>query len=123
MVQMDVLDRVESANLAVYVVWEPILRTDDERASRKATTLFHDDRLANFWASTTEIGSAFQSPIGLTTEPAWDVYLLYLPGAQWGEETPPRPTYFMHQLAGRLPEPQLLNGSQLAAMTRYCLRE
>lgn len=113
--QSAVLEKVESANLAVYAVWEPILRTDDERSSRKATILFPDDRVSNYWVDTRAVGELFQAPIDLTTEPAWDVYLVYAPGVAWKGDDPPRPNYFMHQLGGRLPDDLRLDGAKLAA--------
>jgi hypothetical protein len=113
-VQENVLREIPSENLAVYAVWEPILRTDDERSSRKATTLFPDPRVTNYWVGTTEVGELFQAPIGLTTEPAWDVYLLYPPGVKWESDAPPSPEFFMHQLGGRLPDDKRLEGRKLA---------
>ena len=113
--QSEVLERVESENLAVYAVWEPILRTDDERSSRKATILFPDERVSNYWVDTRAVGELFQAPIDLTTEPAWDVYLVYAPGVAWDGDDPPRPNYFMHQLGGRLPDDLRLDGAKLAA--------
>lgn len=121
-VQEEVLRGLSSEELAVYVVWEPILRTDDERSSRKATTLFSDGRVIHYWAVDTQIGTAFQPAIGLTTEPAWDVYLLYPRGVKWEQDAPPRPEYFMHQLGGRLPEHRGLDGPKLAANLDALLR-
>jgi hypothetical protein len=109
--------------LAVYSVWEPILRTDDERSSRKATALFPDARVANYWAGGRQLGEAFQPAIDLRGEPAWDVYLVYAPGVAWEGDAPPRPEYFMHQLGGRLPEALLLDGPKLAEEIRKLLRE
>lgn len=106
---------IESDDLSVYIVWEPMLKTDDERSSRKATTLIPDPRVVHYWAPTQEVGVAFQEPIGLTTEPAWDVYLLYPPGAPWHGEPPPGPAFFMHQLSGRLPGGAILDGDRLHA--------
>jgi hypothetical protein len=55
----------------------------------------------------------FQALINLTTEPAWDVYLVYEPGIEWNGSAPPEPTFFMHQLGGRLPDGQRLDGPKL----------
>ena len=113
--QDNVLEKIASKNLAVYAVWEPILRTDDERSSRKATTLFPDDRVRNYWTDSQEIGKAFQIPLELTTEPAWDVYLVYPARVKWeSRQPPPRPKLFMHQLGGRLPDDRSLDGPKLA---------
>ncbi len=97
------------------VVWEPILRLDSEQTARRATRLFPDPRAHQFWAPDLRVGEMFQQPLGLTAEPAWDVYLLYPSGARWEEgATAPEPRDFMHQLAGRLPEPRRLDGDALA---------
>lgn len=119
--QENVFQEISSEKLQAYAVWEPILRTDDERSSRKATTLFPDPRVRNYWVKTQEVGVAFQPTIGLTTEPAWDVYLLYPPGVTWEGAVPPEPTFFMHQLSGRLPHGQRLDGPKLAEAIRQSL--
>ncbi|MGQ0722044.1 MAG: hypothetical protein ACT4PE_10790 [Candidatus Eiseniibacteriota bacterium] len=111
------------ANLVVYAVWEPILRTDDERSARKATALLPDARVVNYWTDGTELGEAFQPAIHLTTEPAWDVYLVYPPGVVWEAGEPPAPEFFMHQLGGRLPHAQGLDGAGLAQEIRRHLSE
>ena len=108
------LARIDDPNLAVYAVWEPILRTDNERAARKATALFPDARVKQYWVDVRDLGRLFQSPIGLQHEVAWDVYLVYPPGVMWESADPPRPDYFMHQLVGRLPDSQVLDGRTLA---------
>ena len=105
--------RIDSGKLAAYAVWEPILRTDDERSSRKAATLFSDPRVKHYWVRTHAVGELFQAPIDLTGEPAWDVYLVYEPGIEWKGDAPPVPTLFMHQLGGRLPDDQRLDGPKL----------
>ena len=97
----------------MYAVWEPILKTDDERAARKATVLLPDARVEHFWVPTREVGKMFQDPIQLSGEPAWDVYLVYPKGITW-DQSPPEPVYFMHQLGGRLPEEQRLDAAELA---------
>ena len=119
--QDEVLGIIDSDGLAVYAVWEPILKPDDEPASRRATTLFPDRRVRNYWIDSQDVGVAFQSPIGLTTEPAWDVYLVYPPEVRWDSDIPPRPDYFQHQLGGRLPFGQHLDGPALAREIRRIL--
>ncbi|HZL86100.1 MAG TPA: hypothetical protein VFD07_12070 [Candidatus Krumholzibacteria bacterium] len=119
--QEQVLATIESEKLAIYVVWEPILRTDNARASRKATMLVPDARARHYWIDTEALGELFQPALGLTTEPAWDVYLVYPPGGTWSD-VPPAPEFFMHQLVGRLPEERLLDGEALAQRIRQLLQ-
>ncbi len=64
------------------------------------------------------VGEAFQAPIGLDTEPAWDVYLVYERDASWNEDSPPEPSFFMHRLGGRLPPELHLDGPTLADHVR-----
>jgi hypothetical protein len=122
-VQDNVISGIESVDFVAYAVWEPILKTDDERSSRKAVTLFPDERVKNYWVRTRAVGKLFQSPINLKGEPAWDVYLVYEPGILWGGDTPPEPTYFMHQLGGRLPDDQRLDGPKLFDVVENLLRK
>jgi len=95
-----------------------VLGDDDEDASRRATVLVPDVRAHHYWVATDTIAREFQKALPLVDEAAWDVYLLYASGVEWGDEGPPPPTYYMHQLVGRLPAGRLLNGETLAAETR-----
>jgi hypothetical protein len=122
-VQDNVISGIESVDFVAYAVWEPILKTDDERSSRKAVTLFPDERVKNYWVRTRAVGKLFQSPINLKGEPAWDVSLVYEPGIVWDGDTPPEPTYFMHQLGGRLPDDQRLDGPRLHDVIAKTLEE
>ncbi|MCH8816068.1 MAG: hypothetical protein IH957_13450 [Chloroflexi bacterium] len=54
--------------------------------------------MTHYWIDNRDVGKLFQTPIGLTTEPAWDVYLLYGPGVTWEQDGPPQPAFWMHQL-------------------------
>ena len=113
MVQDNVISKIASEDFVAYAVWEPILKTDDERSSRKAGTLFPDERVKDYWVQTRAVGELFQAPINLKGEPAWDVYLVYEPDIVWDSNAPPEPTFFMHQLGGRLPDGQRLDGPKL----------
>lgn len=123
MVQDDVISRIASDDFVAYAVWEPILKSDDEHSSRKAVTLFPDERVTNYWVHTRAVGELFQSPINLEGEPAWDVYLVYEPGVVWDSDAPPEPTSFMHQLGGRLPDGQRLDGPKLRDVIQDILDE
>jgi len=109
----DVIARIDDERLVAYVVWEPIMEADTERAAREATALLPDDRVVNYWVRSDDVGKLFQSPVDLTSEPAWDVYLVYERGVRWSDASPPRPSYFMHQLRGRLPDDRMLDVARL----------
>ena len=109
--------------LAVLVVWEPIQPTDSEQAARRATGLLPDPRVRQFWASDLTVGQLFQQPLGLRSEPAWDVYLLYEPGARWDpDRPPPPPRSYMHQLWA-LPKARLLDGKRMGREVGELLSE
>ena len=105
-----------SHDLAVYSVWEPIFRTDNERAARKATILLPSYRVRNYWVGSQDLGKSFNAGIGLASGVAWDVYLVYLPGRVWDGATPPVPDDFMHQLGDQLPVEKNLDGGKLRMM-------
>jgi hypothetical protein len=121
-VHESVLETIDSADLQVFSVWEPILRTDDESSAWKARSLVDDERVEHFWTGTRDVGHLFAPAIDLANEPAWDVYLVYPKGVEW-KDAVPRPVYFQHQLGGRLPAEKRLNGEKLAAALREALDE
>jgi hypothetical protein len=76
-----------------------------------------DPRAIHFWTESTSLGDAFRPVLGLTEEPAWDVYLVYPAGVVW-EGDLPAPAGYLHQLRGRLPEERLLSGLALVDLLR-----
>lgn len=118
----NVFEGIATERLKGYAVWEPILRTDDERSARKATTILPDPRVRHYWIHNQAVGEVFKAPLTLTREPAWDVYLVYPPGIEWKGSRPPKPAYFMHQV-GSLPANRRLNGETLATKLRQVLAE
>jgi hypothetical protein len=117
-----VLSEVDAPDLRVFVVWEPILATDDEATAPPATVLIPDPRAVHFWAPELDLARAFGEHIGLAGEPAWDAYLLYDRTARWRSVAPPAPAAFQHQLYG-LPDERRLDGNALAARLRELLAQ
>lgn len=115
-----VFEDIQSERLKAYAVWEPILRTDNLRGARKATTILPDPRVDHYWIGGHEMGEAFRPALGLKEELAWDVYLVYPPGVEWTGARPPKPTYYVHQLH-ELPESRYLNATTLAKQVRSAL--
>ena len=113
---------MSDAEVSAYVVWESVLRADGRIPARRATSLVADPRATHYWTDGLRVGARFQSPIGLESEPAWDVYLVYPPGVEWTGESPPQPSFFMHQLRGRLPDSLVLDGAVLREKLREAAR-
>jgi len=109
----EVVDQVPSPDLAAYFIWVPVLGEDDEDAARRATVLVPDSRARHYWSPTESTAWAFQASLPLVDEFAWDVYLVYDRGIEWSGESPPAPTYYQHQLVGRLPSGRMLDGPVL----------
>jgi len=104
-----------SADVAVYVVWSSQVG-GRERHVDKATQRVPDPRARHYWDGDQMVGKAFQPILG-TPEPAWDVWMLFAPGARWEGETPPLPTWWEHQLYG-MPDERLLDSDRFAAKAR-----
>ena len=70
----------------MYVVWEPTLGARRRHAA-EATKLLSDPRVQHYWKDDFIVGEFFQEhDFGRT---AWDIYFLYGPDAEWGEESEP----------------------------------
>lgn len=80
-----------------FVVWLPMLKTDDAGAAGIQAGTFIDSRVAQTWDPARDSGKLLARTLGLKRD-AWDVYLLYAPGVKWTGEAPPVPTFWMHQL-------------------------
>ena len=107
------LDRVNGADLRVYAVWVPILRTDIRLAVSRATARLPDDRVNHFWDAEGALPQSYSRILGLPDSgPAWDVYLVFDRNARWDAE-PPAPAQWMHQL-GVGPSAQRLDADRLA---------
>ena len=85
-VQKEVLDKYKDSDLKVYVVWQPMLPTDDKTKLAKRQIV--DDRSVQFWDPKNVVGRWFtEHAEGCDTlgDVAWDAYYLFSPVAEWGE--------------------------------------
>lgn len=71
------------------------------------TTLVSDPRIRHYWDERERLGTFYETLLPTPGTPSWDVYLLYRPGISWTQSTPPKPTFWMHQLGGVTAAPQL----------------
>ncbi len=91
-----VLGNVADDRIRVYIIWQPVLMTDDRTSAERRSLEFSDKRLTYRWDAGRLTGDEWQRILGLDTV-AWDVYFLYGPAAEW-RKAPPRPAFWMHQL-------------------------
>ena len=68
--------------------------------------LVPDRRAHHYWDGDDSIGRAYGDLLS-TPGAAWDVYLLYPRGVRWTAAAPPKPMFWMHQLAGVTDAPRL----------------
>ena len=93
------------------MVWSPELDAGENDVS-EATRLMSDPRVAHFWDPEATVGRAFSEVLG-TSEPAWDVWMLFERDARWGPKAP-EPAWWEHQL-GYLPRDRYLDPRRFAS--------
>lgn len=99
----EVLEQHPDVPLRAFVVWEPVLRTDLTAPATKKLSIVADPRVAQFWdpdrvLSTELVQNALarpeRYPLPRDVPPvtvdtiAWDVLLLFPPGATWSDGPP-----------------------------------
>ncbi len=73
-----------------------MLPSDAKLTVGRATKSFDEPRVTHYWDGENALSKAFAPVLGIDQE-AWDVYMLYDKGAEWGE-TPSKPVYWQEQL-------------------------
>jgi hypothetical protein len=115
-----VLAPLASVDLRAYIVWLPMLEGDTREAAERDAHAVGDRRVSQFWDGGQALGRTLGRVLELpprregdTSGVAWDVYLVYPPGAVWTGEAP-RPGYWMHQLSDVSDEKApVLDGAEL----------
>lgn len=118
-IQREVLDTIKDPSVRVFIAWVPILASDRHAPDGDTLSLAQDKRTTHFWDVKGKLPVLFQKTLNLFPHPAWDVYLIYPPGAKW-EQEPPKPVYWQHQLGGVTTAPQL-DGKLFAEKLRKVL--
>jgi len=113
------MQQIPDDQLAVYVVWGPMLGEETAADAKEATRHLLDPRVGNFWTPTHTLAAALEPALGLHDTLAWDTFLLFAPGRRW-ETAPPVPAYYMH-VNKPLPPERRLNGEKLAEQVRKLL--
>jgi hypothetical protein len=99
-VQKEILEKITSSQLAVFMVWLPVAENDDLRAAERAQAALPDTRVKHFWDSGARLGHDYHRALALAADcdMAWDVYFLFRAQLKWPAAAPPLPTVWMHQL-------------------------
>ena len=111
MVQNEILSRIQSKDLKVYVIWTPVLKSDDRLAAVASTKNLNDPRAEHYWDADQSLARQF----GITTtlpdnlDLAWDIYFVFDKNVLWKTQLPD-PVNWMHQLSS---DERRLNGTKL----------
>jgi hypothetical protein len=89
------------------VVWVHMLPDDTAAAAALQANSWREDRARHWWDESKRLSRLYRQVLGLQG-PAWDLYLLYGPGARWVDDEPPVPTFWMHQLSDPGADPRFL---------------
>ena len=123
--QKEIVEAYPKDELAVYVVWMPMIASDNEAAARKAATQYRDPRLRQYYDPARLAGIAFSRDVkpdqfrelldGLSDDdplaqhvrewfsrppeerPIWDAVYFFPAGIRW-TGSPPKPSAWMKQV-------------------------
>ncbi|MGI8519713.1 MAG: hypothetical protein ACR2MC_03750 [Actinomycetota bacterium] len=86
--QREILEEDAASNLRVYALWLPFLGGTN-RAAEVSERVLHDPRVVQFWDGAAATSDWFAEHVEDGAPPAWDVYYLYGPDAQWTDVPAP----------------------------------
>src|ERR1700687_4257175 len=117
-IQKQVLETIPSKQLAVYVVWLPVLNFQDEatlqRNGRKESSRVADSRAIHYADPKGFAGQQYSPILNIPYHgPAWDVYLAFGADVRWDDRAP-TPTGWMHQGGDALDRARRLDGRKFA---------
>lgn len=93
---VDAFKHVQNPKMKGLIVWLPMVAGDS--ALDAANLVSPEQRFVmQAWDSKLVVGKAFSETLKLKC-PAWDVYMVFKPGARWEVGNPPIPSFWMHQL-------------------------
>ena len=108
-----VASKQDDPRIHTMVLYVPALGANEEHA-RAAVSLLPGPRVSHYWDGSGNSGLEFQKTLGIPMY-AWDVWMIYEPGARWEEASiPPHPAFWHHQLPS-LPKDQKLDAEEFAA--------
>jgi hypothetical protein len=90
--QEHILDRIDSADLSVYVVWAPRNGAREEHVER-VTKLVTDERAVHYWDEYSAVATPLDVMLSLTG-PCAGIFMLYDGAASWEGDAPPEPLYW-----------------------------
>jgi hypothetical protein len=74
--------------MRVFVVWEPVLKTDWERPRSDVLAHISDPRARQYWDKQLLVSQEARRTIAPAEDIVWDFVAVYEPGARWDENFP-----------------------------------
>jgi hypothetical protein len=115
-----VINNIKDERFKAYIVWLPMLQSDNRAAAINRSNEFTDPRVIHYWDGDQETGKTWQKVMDIPRV-AWDIYFLYDGVSEWDVE-PTKPDFYMHQLRG-LPQLFMLNPDTLENKAREMLKK
>jgi hypothetical protein len=75
-----------------------MLPSDNSNAVQRAAQSINDRRVRHFYDPQRHVGKILAQSLGEPNQIAWDMYLFYAAGGEWGK-VPPQPIAWVHQLS------------------------
>jgi hypothetical protein len=86
-------ERVPDDRLRAYLIWQPILNSDNRISAERRANEFVHEKLTHYWDSNKATGDLWKDVLRLK-DTAWDVYLLYNGAADWSTALPSPDLWF-----------------------------
>jgi hypothetical protein len=93
-----IFEQISHPQLTGTFIWEPMMADDDIETAIIQRELFQDNRVQHYWDADKVLGKIIADSLLENTPIAWNIYMLYQPGAKWNSENFPSPDFWMHQL-------------------------
>lgn len=108
--------------LRAYLVWMPVLASDDRPAAEALARSERDGRARHYWAPTRALGRAWARIAPPRGEPlAWDVVMLFDRGARWTGSELPRPAAVRYPASMSPPGSPAFDPDELRGAVRQAL--
>jgi hypothetical protein len=92
-----ILKNIPDEGLKAYIIWLPVLPTDNRNWAVKRMKELSDHRVRHFWDGDRLLGKIWLRVLGFEGPLSWDTYFLYDHKVHWADQ-PTVPSFWMHQL-------------------------
>ena len=95
----DLLNGNDEPRLWAHIVHVPTLGAKAQHVPDAAALVTGGAHVIHYWEDSGIVGRLYEETLGFDGVYAWDVWMVYKPGARWEGRLPPPPDFAMHQLS------------------------